>query len=167
MKSRGLSCSYAKAPYSLLGEDQIEDLRIVAGDLTHDASGVRDKMAVGFSNYPPCGPLGSIDRRNPIPTKQVYEELHQEGGKLAELWTEAQIAAWVKKIGEESKPCEFSAEKLVDIKNTRIPGELCKRCAHSRISNLQMLSSLYDAVKNGFKMYSGSKNGLAGIACIV
>ena len=166
VKSTCLSCSYDKAPYSLLEEDRIEGLRIDAGDLTHQASGVRDKMAVKFPNYQPCGPLGSIEKRGPIPTKKVYEELHQEGSRLAELWTEAQIAARVEKIGEEFKPCEFSAEKLVDIRNTRIPGGLCNRCAHARSSNLQTLSSFYDAARNGFGMYSGTRNGLVGIARI-
>ena len=60
MKSTCLSFSYDKAPYSLLEDDRIDDLRIDAVDLTHQASGVRDKMAVKFPNYPPCGPLGSI-----------------------------------------------------------------------------------------------------------
>ena len=87
---------------------------------------MREKMAVEFSNYPPCGPLGSIEKRNPIPTKQFYEQLHQEGSNLVELWTEAQIAAWAKKIGEETKPCEFSAEKLADIKTRESQGNFAK-----------------------------------------
>ena len=79
-----------------MSEEEKRAWAVVATELNKKAEEEREReeMAGDFDNYPPYGPFGSREKRNPIPTREIHSELNGPRSNLAELWTEAQIQLW-------------------------------------------------------------------------
>ena len=104
--------------------------------------------------------MGSTDRHLYVTIDELYDELQDENGELAQSWTQESIREWTRELAEIETPYIPNDHVRKTITRTRLAVDPCNRCNRGVKFFTKHLIPTFELIKLRFKDWDGASTGL-------